>query len=173
MDRSAGRTGRGRRNYDKCPQVDSKCTKNFPTVSFDGYGYLFFFFCPIHGHCYGLHLIWGKGRKDPFSVMFKYMETPPEELYFDFACGLSDYCLNREPEFFKNTHFWHDIFHFINHTCGINFKSGRVLGLEGINSEICEQAKFLLAVCQVHFKSLVTRTLHVFHAILLVFVEQR
>ena len=23
--------------------------------------------------------------------------------------------------------------------CGINFKSGRVLGLEGVNTEICEQ----------------------------------
>ena len=143
--RCTGRDGGRRRNYE-CPQVDQIYTKNFPTVSFGGYGYLFLFFCPIHGNCYGFNLIsGGEGRKDPFSVMYKYMEPPhPEELFFDFACHLSEYYLNREPEFFKNTHFWHDIFHFINHTCGINFKSGRVLGLESINSEICEQVNSYL-----------------------------
>ena len=54
-------------------------TKNFPNVSFGGYGYMFLFLCPIHGHCYGFHLISrGEGRKDAFSVMYKYMETPPQ-----------------------------------------------------------------------------------------------
>ena len=77
LDRSTGREGGRRKNYDECPQVDSICTKNFPTVSFGGYGYMFLFFCPIHGHCYGFHLLsGGEGRKDPFSVMYKYMKTP-------------------------------------------------------------------------------------------------
>ena len=145
MDKSRGGGRRQRKNYDDAPQVAPMCTKNFPKVSFGGYGYMFLFFCPIHGHCYGFHLISGdEGRKDAFSVMYKYMETSPEEIFYDFACGLHEYCLNREPDLFKNTHFWHDIFHFINHTCGINFKSGRVLGLEGINSEICEQVNSYL-----------------------------
>ena len=68
----------------------------------------------------------------------------PEDIYYDFACQLSEYCLNREPELFKNTRFWHDLFHFIGHVCGINFKSGRVLGLEGVNTEICEQVNSFL-----------------------------
>ena len=68
----------------------------------------------------------------------------PEDIYYDFACQLSEYCLNREPELFKNTRFWHDLFHFIGHVCGINFKLGRVLGLEGVNTEICEQVNSFL-----------------------------
>ena len=52
--------------------------------------------------------------------------------------------MNREPELFKNTRFWHDLFHFIGHLCGVNFKSGRVLGLEGVNTEICEQVNSFL-----------------------------
>ena len=66
------------------------------------------------------------------------------DIYYDFACQLSEYCLNREPELFKNTRFWHDLFHFIGHLCGVNFKSGRVLGLEGVNTEIYEQVNSFL-----------------------------
>ena len=132
-------------NYDDDPEVDSACSKKFPSVSFGGFGYLFLWFCPIHGHCYGFHLIsGGEGRKDPFSSLFKYMEKAPKHIFYDFACQLSEYCLNREPEFFKHTRFWHDLFHSLGHKCGINFKSGRVFGLEGINSEICEQVNSFL-----------------------------
>ena len=112
-------------NYDDDPEVDIACSKKFPSVSFGGFGYLFLWFCPIHGHCYGFHLIsGGEGRKDPFSSLFKYMEKAPKHIFYDFACQLSEYCLNREPEFFKHTRFWHDLFHSLGHKCGINFKSG-------------------------------------------------
>ena len=118
----------------------SGCTKDFPTVPYGGFGYMFLFFCPYHGHCYGFHLIdGGEGRKDPFSAIFKYMEEAPQEIFYDFACKLQEYCLNREPEFFRSVRFWHDLFHAINHICGINFRSTRVVGLDGANSEICEQ----------------------------------
>ena len=69
---------------------------------------------------------------------------PPKDVFYDFSCQLSEYCLNREPELFKNTRFWHDLFHAIGHKCGICFKSGRVGGLEGINTEICEQVNAFL-----------------------------
>ena len=68
----------------------------------------------------------------------------PEHIYYDFACQLSEYCLNRGPELFKSTRFWHDLFHFIGHLCEINFKSGRILGQEGVNTEICEQVNSFL-----------------------------
>ena len=35
-------------------------------------------------------------------------------------------------------------FTLVGHVCGINFKSGRVLGLKGVNSEICEQVNSYL-----------------------------
>ena len=35
-------------------------------------------------------------------------------------------------------------FHTTGHKCGICFKSGRVGGLEGINTEICEQVNDFL-----------------------------
>ena len=36
------------------------------------------------------------------------------------------------------------LFHSIGHLFGVNFKSGRVLGLEGVNTEICEQVNSFL-----------------------------
>lgn len=124
---------------------DGECRKKYPLVSFGGYSYMFLWFCPLHGHTYGFHLIDGaEGRKDPFCSILKYLEKMPEELYYDFACQLSDYCLNREPDLFKNTRFWHDLFHAIGHICGINFKSTKVEGLQGVNSEICEQVNSYL-----------------------------
>ena len=46
MDKSRRGGRRQRKNYDDCPQVDPMCTKNFPNVSFGGYGYMFLFFVP-------------------------------------------------------------------------------------------------------------------------------
>ena len=129
-----------RKNYDNLPTVDDLCKKQFPNVSYGGFGYIFLWFCPIHGHCYGFHLIsGGEGRKDPFSSLFKYMPEAPTDIFYDFACQLSEYCLNREPQYFLHTRFWHDLFHGITHKCGKCFKSSRVCGMVGINSEICEQ----------------------------------
>ena len=129
-----------RKNYHNLPTVDDLCKKQFPNVSYGGFGYIFLWFCPIHGHCYGFHLIsGGEGRKDPFSSLFKYMPEAPTDIFYDFACQLSEYCLNREPQYFLHTRFWHDLFHGITHKCGKCFKSSRVCGMVGINSEICEQ----------------------------------
>ncbi len=51
---------------------DRECSKDYPIVSYRGFGYMFLFFCPLHGHCYGFHLIdGGEGREDQFAAMFK------------------------------------------------------------------------------------------------------
>ena len=84
-----------------------------------------------------------KGARTPLPL-YKYLETPPKDVFYDFACQLSEYCLNREPDLLKKTRFWHDLFHAIGHKCGICFKSSRVCGLEGINTEICEQVNAFL-----------------------------
>ena len=133
-------TKKKRKHYDDPPRVDEVCNKDFPVVSRGGFGYMLLWFCPLHGHCYGLHLIDGaEGRKDPFASLFKYLPESPKHVFYDFACQLSEYCLNREPDFFKETRFWHDIFHSFPHKCGNNFRSARILNLEGVNTEICEQ----------------------------------
>ena len=129
-----------RKNYDDVPSVDDICNKKFPSVSYGGFGYMFLWFCPIHGHCYGFHLIaGGEGRKDPFASLFKFLPEAPTDIFYDFACQLSEYCLNREPQYFLQTRFWHDLFHGVTHKCGKCFKSTRICGMVGINSEICEQ----------------------------------
>ena len=43
-----------------------------------------------------------------------------------------------------NRRFWHDLFHSIGHVCGWNYKLQKVLGLEGLNTEICEQVNSFL-----------------------------
>ena len=60
------------KNYDNDPTVDEPCCKKFPGVSYGWYSYIFLWYCPIHGHCYGFHIIacGGEGRKDPFSSLY-------------------------------------------------------------------------------------------------------
>ena len=116
------------------------CRKNYTKVGKHGWGYLFIWSCAEHGHVYGFHLISGaEGRKDPFSSAYQYMESAPEHIYYDFGCAFSDYCLNREPSFFRNTQFWIDEFHGHNHVCGDNHKPARVEGIPHPNTSICEQ----------------------------------
>ena len=50
--------------FDDNPLVDKQHTKNYPGVSHGCYGYMFVYFCPIHGHSYGFHVInRSEGRK--------------------------------------------------------------------------------------------------------------
>ena len=119
---------------------EDTCTKNYTATTQQGWSHLFLWFCPIHGHCYGFHIIKGsEGRKDAFSSAVKYMNKAPRELYYDFSCSLSEYSLNREPSFFSHTRFWFDIFHSFNHRCGDNHKCADVPGLMHTNTSICEQ----------------------------------
>lgn len=124
--------------FDDEPET-MPCNKVFPKVGTGGFSHMFLWFCPIHGHCYGFHLMPGaEGRKDAFCSLLKYLPKPPTHLFYDFACSLSEYALNREPAYFKCVRFWHDIFHGLTHKCGDAFKSERVKGLTP-NTEICEQ----------------------------------
>lgn len=126
--------------YDDIPNVDEKCSKCYPTVrQLGGYSNLFLWFCPERGHCYGFHLIPGsEGRKDPFASLFKYLPSPPTHVFYDFACQLSEYCLNREPTYFRDVHFYHDIFHGYSHLCAGAYKASRNRSLL-VNTSICEQ----------------------------------
>ena len=125
-------------NYDENPQHDP-CSKLYPSVSKGGYSYMYLWFCPMHGHCYGFHLLPGsEGRKDPFYSMYKYLPEPPEEVFYDFGCSLSEYSLNRAPSYARKIRFWHDIFHGFTHKCPFVYRSNRLQSLK-VNTEICEQ----------------------------------
>ena len=133
---------------------------------------MFIWFCPKHGHTYGFHLInKAKGCKDPFCSLFKFLEHMPKHIFYDFACSLSEYALNRAPKLFRFTRFWHDLFHAIDHKCGMNVKSGRIDGLEGINTEICEQVNSYLQ-CIKFTGSHLSQEHFMFFTIFLIFVEQ-
>ena len=47
--------------------------------------------------------------------LYKSLEGPAQVIY-DNGCNLHNYCLNREPNFFKKTRFYVDKFHWRNHT---------------------------------------------------------
>ena len=124
--------------YDAIPT--GPCSKNYTKVSHRGWSHLFLYFCPLHGICYGYHIIDGaEGRKDAHSSVFQYMENAPAEIFYDFSCSLNEYTLNREPRFWRNTRFWHDLFHGYSHKCGPNYSSSRISSLNGLDTSICEQ----------------------------------
>ena len=108
----SGNIGRPLRRYLSSSDdvTESGCSKNYPKVSSGRFAHSFLWFCPIHGHCYGFHLTDGaEGRKDPFASLVKYLEVQREEIFYDFLCSLSEYSLNREPDLFKHSRFWHDL----------------------------------------------------------------
>ena len=124
--------------YDDAPDI--RCEKLFPQVSKKGTSYLFLWFCPQHGHCYGYHVIpESEGCKDAASSLYLFMEKAPEIIMYDFACSLSEYVKNREAGFFQDTKFYHDYFHGFTHKCSKSFRCDKLLGFSQINSSICEQ----------------------------------
>nr|XP_047123638.1 uncharacterized protein LOC124806623 [Hydra vulgaris]XP_047123639.1 uncharacterized protein LOC124806623 [Hydra vulgaris]XP_047123640.1 uncharacterized protein LOC124806623 [Hydra vulgaris] len=124
--------------FDDHPDVN--CDKQFASVSKKGTTYAFFWFCPVHGHCYGFHVIPGsEGRKDPAASLYTHCPEAPNDLFYDFACNLSEYCKNRESQYFAKTRFFHDIFHGYTHKCSNVFKYSRLTSSSLVNTSICEQ----------------------------------
>lgn len=148
------------------------CTKKYPVVGKKGTSYLFLWFCPLHGHCYGYHMIpFSEGRKDPSASLYLFKENAPDIIMYDFSCKLDEYTRNRESGFYRSTRFFHDIFHGYTHKCGSTFRSDRLKGLNVINSSICEQFNSFLQcvkksaklMSQVHFNFYVQFFIHVWN----------
>lgn len=114
--------------------------KSFCKLGKSGMSYLFVWFCPNHGPCLGFHAIPGSaGRKDPAAALYTHKELPPRIVFYDHACSLSEYVKNRESSFFKNTRFYHDIFHGFTDKCSPAFRCSTLNGLEQTNASICKQ----------------------------------
>lgn len=59
-----------------------------------------------HAVCYGFTIMeTPESPRMPFVVFATRWEQPPQRVIYDNACKLHNYCLNREPLLFKNTHF--------------------------------------------------------------------
>jgi len=116
------------------------CSKFYPQVAMPGSTFIFLWFCPLHGHCYGFHIVnKSEGRKDPASSLYSYLPEAPDAIFYDFACGLKEYSENRESGYFKSTRMFHDIFHGFSHKCSPLYGSKRLSEFDGVNSSICEQ----------------------------------
>lgn len=64
------------------------------------------------------------------------LESAPEEIFYDFACYLCEYTLNRENGFY--TRMFHDVLHGFSHRCGKTYQSSRLVSFDSVNSEVCE-----------------------------------
>ncbi len=119
---------------------EENCKKYYVRASGKGQTFLFLHFCPLHHHCYGFHMVnGGEGRKDVMASLYSFLEKSPDVLYYDNACQASQYILNRESGFFKDTLVFHDIFHSYSHKCPDIFKSNRLESYSKCNTSICEQ----------------------------------
>ena len=120
---------------------ESSCRKvSYPHCSKSGHSYLFLIFDPMHyGHCHGFHIIQNEGPKDAFTAPLLYKKRAPRHYFYDNSCKLEEYSLNREPQFWRECEFWHDVFHGFHHKCPYTYNSRRINSLSTVNSEICEQ----------------------------------
>ena len=100
---------------DHCKEeMKGKCDKKFESFQ-NMTGGAMIFWCK-HRICVGMHIIKkSEGRNDVFSGILTHWETAPKVICYDYACQLMEYCITREPEYFKNTRFVVDRLHIKNH----------------------------------------------------------
>lgn len=88
-----------------------------------------------------------EGRNDAFSFLVQYLKVAPKVIIYDFACELQNYCLNREPAFFKDTRFFVDGFHWYNHTaCARSYDSKLIEDMRLWNTQLAEQCNSALKI---------------------------
>ena len=76
---------------------------------------IFTVFSP-HGICCGFEMMQScESPKHPFSIFRQRFQKAPRVIVYDNACELHQYCLNREPHFFRSTLFAVDWFHWQGH----------------------------------------------------------
>ena len=109
-------------------------------VALKGTCFMFLWFCPSHGHCYGFHIGNGsEGRKDAANSLLTHLPEAPSTIFYDFPCSLEEYCMNREGGYYGGTRFFHDIFHGYSHACSPAYSSKELDGFRGVNTSICKK----------------------------------
>ena len=86
-------------------------------------------------------MAYGEGRRDAAVPLYRLKPVPPKGYFMDFACACEVFGLNYMPRYFRNTEFFHDIFHGFKHLCSIRFDSRRSAEYSALNTSIMEQVK--------------------------------
>lgn len=101
--------------------------------------------CMDHQHVVGFHVIpRAEGNRDAVFSLYRAKEAAPESLFVDFACSTEEVANNYLPVFFRNTKFYHDLFHGVVHKCSYRFCSGRMPLYAHFNTSIMEQVNSFL-----------------------------
>lgn len=105
---------------------------------------IFTIFCQ-HGVCYGFEaMVSNESPRHPFQIFKTRFAVAPRCIIYDNACQLHQYCLNREPTFFRDTKFYVDRFHWKCHVgCSVGYcldQYKATCDVVTINSQINEQA---------------------------------
>ena len=133
---------------DTKPGPQFQCRKFYQTQTLGTWG-IFLMFCE-HSHCYGFHdILHAEGRRDAFMVL-RNLANKPKVVVYDFACQLEEYCMARDPFYFKDVVFLIDKFHHFNHTCCPMYKMSNYPHLSTVNSVVCEQANSHIKGAMVH-----------------------
>ena len=94
--------------------------------------------------CYGFEVMRScESPKHPFSIFLQRFQKAPQVIVYDNACKLHQYCLNREPHFFRSTLFAVDRFHWQGHvgcSAGYCLNGYKQMAIKDINSQVNEQA---------------------------------
>jgi hypothetical protein len=100
-----------------------------------------FFFCAKHKICLGFAVLTEpESEKSVFDMLWTRFRIPPDFVIYDNGCNLSEFGLNREPEFMKLLLALVDGLHYKGHTnCSKAFDS-RIYDLyKHINTMLAEQ----------------------------------
>ncbi len=101
---------------------------------------LWIWYCMKHNHIVGYHMMpKPEGLRDAVFSLLRFKEKAPKSVFIDFACGAEETSMNWAPSVFKDTSFYHDVFHGMSHVCGERFKSTRFPHLAIFNTPIMEQ----------------------------------
>ena len=96
--------------------------------------------CLRHQTVVGYHVMEsGEGRRDAFLPLYRFKEHPPAAFFSDYVCGIEETDLNLQPEFWKHTSFYHDLFHGFAHKCSKRFMSRRHEQFSSLNTSLMEQ----------------------------------
>ncbi|XP_056021296.1 uncharacterized protein LOC125649645 isoform X2 [Ostrea edulis] len=101
---------------------------------------VFCLFCE-HGVCYGYELMDSSESPNvPFTLILTRFKKAPSMVIYDNACRMHSYCLNRHPDFFKDTWFLVDRLHWFNHRgCNDGYNLNEYVQFNTINSQAAEQ----------------------------------
>ena len=118
-----------------------ECKKYYPNTHSKGSSYLFLWFCTLHGHCYGFHMIdGGEGRKDPCYIVYIHIWKNLQKLYFMILHVVwMNTCVTGSLVSSKKKRCFHDIFHGYTHKCSQVFQAKRLNNINCFNTSICEQ----------------------------------